>query len=353
MRILITGGGTGGHVFPALEIAKAFRQKDQSIEILLVGNRRGLEQRMAEQAGFRFFGLSAKKMVGQSLLKKFLALIFLQWAIFRCVWLMVRTRPYAVIGVGGYVSAPALLAGALLGIRRYICEQNVVPGMANRYLAKIAKKVFISFEQSSNYFPPKKTVLSGNPVRQEFFSIRPKPFHSKLQILVTGGSMGAHYLNENIPESLKRLHESCPDLVVTHQTGQSMCEDVKKRYQMARIEAQVLPFIQDMPRAFAEHHLVISRAGATVCSEILASSMPAILIPYPHANAHQRFNALALSNGGAAILIEEGDDFFENLSTTLKDIYRDPTILPRLSRGGSRMMKPDAAKTVVKTVFEE
>ncbi len=167
MRIVVTGGGTGGHIFPALEIAKELKRTVSDAEVIFVGNSDSLEETMAHSAGLSFYGISVRKMVGQSLGKKMLALISLKIAVLKSLWFLLKARPQAVIGVGGYVSAPMILASFCLGIKRYICEQNVVPGFANRWLAKIATRVFLSFDESRRYFP-QQVMLTGNPVRQEF-----------------------------------------------------------------------------------------------------------------------------------------------------------------------------------------
>ncbi len=171
MRIIVTGGGTGGHIFPALEIVKEIKRQNNKIEVIYVGNKNSLEEKMAKSAQVPFIGLSTKKIVGQSFLNKFLALIYLMISIMKGMGILIRKRPQAVIGVGGYISAPMIIASFFLGIKSYLCEQNVVPGMANKWLSYIAKKVFISFDKSRDYFPKSKTILSGNPVRADFFSL--------------------------------------------------------------------------------------------------------------------------------------------------------------------------------------
>lgn len=353
MRIVVTGGGTGGHVFPALEVIKEIKRQNALIEVILVGNRNSLEERMAKSAHIQFFGLDTKKMVGQGLLKKLLALVYLKVAFIRSLWFLMKQRPQAVIGVGGYVSAPMIMASYCLGIKRYICEQNVVPGFANKHLAAIANKVFISFEDSRKYFPAGKTVHAGNPVRKEFFALDMKKPHESLNILVTGGSLGARFLNHQVPKVLGQLRSDCPNLQVTHQTGQPMQDEVAHLYQRVGMRAKMVSFIDNMPRAFSEHNLLISRAGATVCAEIMASGMPAILVPYPFANGHQRNNALALVNLGAAIMVEEGKNFARHLASHIQSLYSDPNALKQMAEKAKSMGSSKAAFMIVNSILND
>lgn len=352
MRIIVTGGGTGGHIFPALEIAKEFKRHQHAPEVIFIGNKNSLEERMATVAHLRFFGLRTKKLVGQNWLQKIGALFFLGVSFLQALVILIRLRPKAVIGVGGYVSAPVILASFVLGIKRYICEQNVVPGFANKYLAYLAKRIFISFENSRSYFPRHKVVFSGNPVRHEFFAL-PEKNLSSFRILVTGGSLGASFINHEIPTVLASVIKECPDLKVTHQTGQPMLDEVRAHYHDLGITAHVVPFIDNMPRAFSDHDVLVSRAGATVCAEIMASGMPAILIPYPFANGHQKYNAEALAKIGAAVMVEQNDRFQPCLASTLKTFYSDRMTLLEMTKRSKSLGAAGAAATIVHHVFND
>jgi UDP-N-acetylglucosamine--N-acetylmuramyl-(pentapeptide) pyrophosphoryl-undecaprenol N-acetylglucosamine transferase len=351
MRIIVSGGGTGGHIFPALEIIKEIKRQDETIDVILAGNIDSLEEKMAQAQHIPFFGLSTQKIVGQSLGKKILAVSALVKAITQCLWFLAKNRPKAVVGVGGYVSAPMVIASFLLGIKRYIAEQNVTPGLANRYLGRIATKVFISFKESKTYFKAHKTVLSGNPVRKEFFGLKRPDNHEGLKILITGGSLGARSLNTNIPQVLAQIHHECPKLSITHQTGQAMVDEVALYYQKAGINAAVTAFINDMPKAFSEHDLLISRAGATVIAEIMASGTPAILIPYPFALGHQKNNALALVNAKAGLMVLEGPEWGNHLALTIKNIYSDKNLLNQMASQAKSMGTPDAAFIMVRSIL--
>ncbi|HXW53324.1 MAG TPA: undecaprenyldiphospho-muramoylpentapeptide beta-N-acetylglucosaminyltransferase [Myxococcota bacterium] len=353
LRIIVTGGGTGGHVFPALEIAKELRKQELPVEVIFVGNPESFEEKMARESNFSFFAIPTKKLVGQTFLARIQALFYLKLAILRSIWFLVKNRPAAVIGVGGYVSAPMLIASFLLGIRRYICEQNVVPGLANKYLAFVAHRVFVSFADSGAYFPKSKVIFAGNPVRKEFFARPLKTPSVELRVLITGGSSGAKYLNSEIPQALLGMGQDVKNLRITHQTGQAMLREVESVYRRMNLRAQVLPFINDMPKAFFEHDVLISRAGATVCAEIMASGMPAVLIPYPHAKGHQKENALALERHGAAIMIEEDATFNHRLAQVLKSLYSDHGLIDRMAQRARSMAIPSAGLAISNAIIKE
>jgi UDP-N-acetylglucosamine--N-acetylmuramyl-(pentapeptide) pyrophosphoryl-undecaprenol N-acetylglucosamine transferase len=352
MRIVITGGGTGGHVFPALEIIHELKRQNNQTEILYVGNNNSLEEKLAKRFHIPFYGLSIKKFVGQSFFKKLIGLIYLKIAVVKSLWLLLKKRPDAVIGVGGYVSTPILLASAFLGIKRYICEQNVEPGLANKMLGYIAHKIFISFKESQNHFKANKTLHTGNPVRSQFFSSSPKIDSNDLRILITGGSLGSNFLNDKAPKVLASLSRDMPNMVITHQTGETT-SDVKKLYENLPLKALVTPFIEDMPAAFLNHDLLISRAGATVCAEIMAHGMPAILVPYPFANAHQKYNAQALMRLEAAIMIEEDGQFEKGLAQTIKNLYSDRAQLKYLGKKAKSMGASKAAFLIANYIYRD
>jgi UDP-N-acetylglucosamine--N-acetylmuramyl-(pentapeptide) pyrophosphoryl-undecaprenol N-acetylglucosamine transferase len=355
VHIIITGGGTGGHIFPALQIAEQFRVQDPTIQITYVGNENGPEKNLAHQHNLAFFGLNSHKIVGMGLRQKIKALAYLVVAIFESCKFLYKNKANAVIGVGGYVSAPMIIASFLLHIKRAICEQNVVPGMANKLLAKIANKIFISFPESATYFPAHKIILSGNPVREAFFAAKPKLFskQSTKYILISGGSSGAQFLNTYVPQALALVQPEFPDLAITHQCGHKQVNEVAEFYEKNNLKAKVLSFIDNMPQAFAHHDIIISRAGATVCAEITASGMPAILVPYRFAQGHQKENALSLSKHQAGIILEESDNFTHELAEHLRVFLKRPDLLQDLSKHAKALAKPDAAQIIISTVLKE
>lgn len=352
MRIIVTGGGTGGHIFPALEIIKELKKKPD-MDVVWAGNANSFEEKTALDNHITFFALGTKKIVGQGFFKKITALFALLVAVIQCLQFLLKQRPQAVIGVGGYVSAPLILASFLLGIRRYIAEQNVVPGLANRYLGKIATKVFMSFHESQRYFPKGKTILTGNPVRADFFGLARTQKPEALRILITGGSMGAQFINKTIPEALAELHGQGLALTITHQTGHAMVADTQKTYENLGLRAHVTPFIAHMPHAFIEHDLIISRAGATIIAELTASGTPSILIPYPFALGHQQKNAEVLVDKKAAIMILQGPDAKSRLVTTLKNIYSDRSILHHMAQQALSLGIPHAASNMVQCILTD
>jgi UDP-N-acetylglucosamine--N-acetylmuramyl-(pentapeptide) pyrophosphoryl-undecaprenol N-acetylglucosamine transferase len=350
--IIVTGGGTGGHAFPALEIINEIKRREQNINVIWVGNSNSLEEKIASVNKINFVPLKVKKILGQTKFKKILALAALIKAVFICFGYFSKTRPKAVIGVGGYVSAPILLVAFLFNVKRYVAEQNVRPGLANKYLGKLATRVFINFEDSKAYFPSKKTILTGNPVRKEFFAIKRVP-KTSFNILITGGSLGAYFLNSNIPKVIKEINKECPDIFITHQTGGDMVEEVTAAYKTIDINASVVGFINDMPKAFGNSDLVISRAGATVISEIMASGTPSILIPYPYALGHQKDNAMVLVDHNAALMVMEGAGFVGSLALAIKKLYSDKNLLFNMSTKAKNLALPNASQKIVDIILED
>lgn len=357
MHIIVTGGGTGGHIFPAIEIIKAFKKKDPSIQVTLVGNKNSLEEKIALKEKIDFFGIKTKQVLGKSFIKKFLALIYMGFAFINCLFFLLKNKPKAVVGVGGYISVPMVMAAFILRIKRFICEQNATPGLANKTLSHFTNAIFLSFESSKKYFYHKNEfILSGNPIREEFFKgnyLSPK--ESSLKILVCGGSLGAKILNEELPKTAKLVKEKLPalNLLITHQTGRDSIEKVNNSYKINGIEANVVSFIENMPQEFSNHNLLISRAGATTCAEICAFGMPSILIPYLFANAHQKDNALALVEKGAALMLEETKEFSPRLADMIMALYNNSSSLVEMSINAKNLAFPKASETITETILSK
>lgn len=353
MNIFVTGGGSGGHTFPAIEIAKEIKQQNSNARVIYVGNKNSIEERLAISEGIDFISINVKRLVGQSKVKKLISLFYLVTSIIHSIFILIRYRPKAVIGVGGFVSAPVIIASLLLNIRRYICEQNLRPGITNYYLAKIANKVFTSFIGSDKYFPKERVLHTGNPVRSNFFALQIKATHEPFSILIAGGSQGAGFLNRNIPLAIKSIYQQCPGLVITHQTGKADFKSVKEDYEGFTSNANVIEFIDDMPKFFSQHNIIISRAGATVCAEIMACGMPAILVPYPHADGHQKDNALSLSKQSAAIMVMQNDNFIDVMAKQILRLYHDQLLREELSQRAKSLATKNAATSIVNTVFKD
>lgn len=350
MKVIIAGGGTGGHVFPAISIAEEISKRDGKNDILFVGTERGLENDLLSKRGYRIKHISAEGIKGKGLAKSVKALFSALRGLMDSVSIIREFKPDVVLGVGGYVSGPMVLAASVYGIPTAICEQNAFPGVTNRILGKFVKRVFTTFEKSSRFFSSKKIVLTGNPVRSEILKVdRDERSDGTTAILVFGGSQGAHKLNSSVPEALGRIERD--DISVIHQTGPGDYENVKKAYENFGIQARVLPFIEDMAGAYAEADFVIGRAGAGTIAEITALGKPSLLIPYPYAaNNHQMENAKVLGSVGASVLVEDKDATPENLLKALTDALRKDKLNSMASRART-LGNPRAAQTIVDEII--
>ncbi|MFZ3212931.1 MAG: undecaprenyldiphospho-muramoylpentapeptide beta-N-acetylglucosaminyltransferase [Terriglobales bacterium] len=341
MRAVLAGGGTGGHVIPALAIAHELHEL-YSAEVMFIGTSRGIENRLVPAAGFelRLVEVGALKKV--SLARRVATMTALPKAIFRSRKILSEFRPDVVIGVGGYASGPAMLAAAISRIPTLAFEPNVVPGLANRIMAPIVSSAAVHFEETRRYF--RRCQVTGVPVRRAFFNLPPKPAGSPPTLLVFGGSQGAHAINEAVMHALAALSEQVPGIQLVHQTGERDYNDAQAAYLRSRAHAEVFPFIEDMPAMFARADLIVCRSGASTVAEVTAAGKPAIFIPFPHAaDDHQLRNAEALERAGAAVLIAEKDLSSERLVAAVCELLCDPARLARMSEGSRKLSHPDAA----------
>lgn len=359
MRLVIAGGGTGGHLFPGIAIAEEFKGRDAANEVIFVGTERGIEARVLPKLGWPVRFISAEGIKGKGVLSKIRALYKLIPGFFESVRIVKGFKPDAVVGVGGYASAPLLLAARFMGIRTAIHEQNALPGVTNRTLGKIVDRVFVSFPESSGFFPGGKVVVSGNPLRKEILEglKEPSPQSSPKgrggkTILVFGGSLGAHRINTAVMEMIRQINE--PDRWrIIHQTGEKDYKEIVESYVDADWRADVRPFIYDMASAYSEADLVICRAGATTVAELAAAGKPAILIPYPFAaDDHQRVNAESLVRAGGALMIIERDLTGERLAMEVERLLGDSEVLKKMGESARNLARRDAAKVVVDGVCE-
>ncbi len=344
MRVILAGGGTGGHVIPALAIAHELRDL-YSAEVMFIGTSRGIENRLVPAAGFelRLVEVGALKKV--SLAKRVATMTALPTAIFRSRKILGEFRPGVVIGVGGYASGPAMLAAAISRIPTLAFEPNVVPGLANRIMAPIVSSAAVHFEETRRYF--RRCQVTGVPVRRAFFNLPPKPAGSPPTLLVFGGSQGAHAINEAVMNAVAALSAQVPGIQLVHQTGERDYNDAQAAYLRSRAHAEVFPFIEDMPGMFARADLIVCRSGASTVAEVTAAGKPAIFIPFPHAaDAHQLRNAEALERAGAAVLIAEKDLTSERLVETVRELLGDPARLARMSAASRKLAHPDAARQI-------
>lgn len=349
MKCVIAGGGTGGHLFPGIAIAEAFMDRETGNEVLFIGTKRGIEARVLPGGRFRLKMIHAMPIKGTSVSGTLKALWTLPKAIAEAFAVLREFRPQIVLGVGGYASGPGVLAAFLFGTKRAIHEQNVIPGMANRFLKAFSQRVFISFEGARRYFPARKTILTGNPVRKEIAaSASQREKGSRFTLLVFGGSAGAHRINTAVMESLDWLQEVRPGVTFIHQTGKEDFDLVSRGYEEKGFEAEVFPFIDEMARCYRRADLVICRSGASTVAELAVCAKAAILIPYPHAaHQHQLINAQQLVDRGAAKMIRDEALNGSSLSRTILDLYRHPEERERMEEAVRQIGRPKAAEEIV------
>lgn len=351
MRVIIAGGGTGGHIFPAISVAEEILKRSGTNEVLFVGTKRGLENELLSKRGFGVEHISARGIKGKGVGKSVSALLAACKGVSDSMSIIKRFVPDVVLGVGGYVSGPAVLAASLRGIPTAICEQNGYPGLTNRILGRFVRKVFATFDESVKFFPRGKVVITGNPVREDILrSPKVKKDAGVITVLVFGGSQGAHKLNASVPEAVSRLGGS--GIKVIHQTGDRDFEPVQNAYAEHGIDARVLRFIDDMAGAYAEADFVIGRSGAGTVAEITALGKPSLLVPYPYAtNDHQMENARVLERAGAAVIVEDKDATAENLHAALTKLLRKDK-LNTMASHALALGRPDAAEVIVNEIIK-
>ncbi|OPY15376.1 MAG: UDP-N-acetylglucosamine--N-acetylmuramyl-(pentapeptide) pyrophosphoryl-undecaprenol N-acetylglucosamine transferase [Syntrophus sp. PtaB.Bin001] len=350
VRVIIAGGGTGGHLFPGVAIAEELLRRDEKNRILFVGTNRGIEKKVLKGLGFRLKMLNVEGIKGRGMIRSLLALSKLPGSLLQSMGLIRAFRPDIVIGVGGYASGPAVLAARLMGIRTAIAEQNSIPGLTNRILGRFVDRIFISFADDGKWFPPKKTLISGNPIRAAFFKGKPvvEKTSDKFSLLIFGGSQGAHAINQAIQTTLPFLQPLKGVLSIVHQTGEGDCEGMSAAYETQGFQARVVPFIHDMAAAYETADLLICRAGATSIAEITAIGRAAILIPFPYAIAdHQTENAKVLLKAGAAIMIPEKELVGSRLADEIINLYHNPSLLKDMAKNAANLGNIYAASDIV------
>ncbi|HHB75862.1 MAG TPA: undecaprenyldiphospho-muramoylpentapeptide beta-N-acetylglucosaminyltransferase [Desulfobulbus sp.] len=350
MRLIITGGGTGGHLFPALAVAEGIGKRDPGSEILFVGAGRRIDNQVLAEKGFarkviKFSGIKGLGMSG------FLhAASRLPLAIAQSFFLIRRFRPDLVFGVGGYVTGPVLAAAKLLRVPICIHEQNSVPGLANRLAGKLADRICISLPCQPS-FAKEKTVVTGNPVRREIIAAASKKktgHNDPATILVLGGSQGARRVNELVLAAMKILQEEGSALRIIHQTGTTDEALIRKGYEERGIEAEVASFFSDMADVYGRADLVVSRAGATTLAELAVMGMPALLIPYPFAaDDHQTTNGEYYVNGGGALMVQEKKLDGDGLAEEIRQLADNPEKLGKMAAAMGKMGRPEATDRIV------
>lgn len=352
MNVLIAGGGTGGHVFPAIAIAEAFVLRDPQTRVMFAGRSDSIEARLVAQRGWPFHAISAAPLKGVSWVRRVRGVWIVALSCLQAWQLLRRLRPDCVVGTGGYVSGPMLLMAALRGIPTVIEEQNSVPGVTNRWLGRIAKKICTTFAESRRYFPARKIVETGLPVRQALVAAvrdATRRTGDVPVLLVMGGSGGARRLNELMIDVAPHLAVGVPQCRVIHQVGrQGDASAIAQSYRTAGVAADVLPFIERMEEIYPTVDLAISRAGAGSVVELSLFGVPTIFIPFPHAtDNHQEMNARELVACGGAVLLREQDASPERLAEVCVRLLRDRPQLAAMSAHMRQISRPDAAARVV------
>ena len=343
MQFIMPGGGTGGHVIPAIEVARILRERGH--EPAFVGTRRGLESELVPQAGFPIEWIEIGGLKGISFAKRARTAVQIPASVFRAHSILRRLQPAAVFSMGGYVAGPVVIAAALRRVPVVVMEPNAIPGATNRYAGRWVARALLTFEETAKWFPRGRTVLTGLPVRREFFEIPRKERSGTITVLITGGSQGSQTLNRAATGSWPLFRDAPFRVRLIHQTGTREHEQIAARFLTAGIDGEVVPFIRDMPDAFRQADIVVCRSGAGAIAELAAAGRPAILVPYPFAtDNHQQKNAEALARAGAAHLILDRDLQGARLFDEIARLACEPGELERMSDAVRRFAKPHAAE---------
>ena len=360
LSVLIAGGGTGGHLYPGIAVAREIIARVPDAQVTFVGTATGIESRVIPREGFALETIRSAGLKGKSVASLGRGIALLPASAIDAWHVISRGRPSIVIGVGGYSSGPVVLLASLRGIATMLMEQNAMPGLTNRLLARFVRAAAVTYDESSRYFAG-RAFVAGNPVRPEFLggkydehgSPRDVDAGRPARVLVFGGSQGAHAINVAMVEAAPRLAAVAPGLEITHQTGERDLEMVRDGYRGAGLQARVEPFLYAMDREMRAADFVVCRAGATTLAELTAAGRPSILIPLPTAtDDHQRKNAGALVVKGAARMIEQRSLTGELLASEIAALARNTAERAAMSAAARRMAKPDAAQVIVDRVLE-
>jgi UDP-N-acetylglucosamine--N-acetylmuramyl-(pentapeptide) pyrophosphoryl-undecaprenol N-acetylglucosamine transferase len=353
--MIIAGGGTGGHLFPGVALAEELVARGSEHEVLFVGTKRGIEAREVPKAGFSLELIEVGGLKGKGLWGKVKGLFLIPRAIWQSGKIIKKFRPNIVVGVGGYASGPALVAAWLKGLPTAIMEQNAFPGLTNRVLGKIVRRVFTAFEEANRFFSAKKIRALGNPVRKAVIEsiLTNDQVSDSHDLLIFGGSQGAEVLNRVVPEAVALLVKRFENISVTHQAGQRQLEGVRGRYQELDIQAEVVPFINNMGNAYRRAELVICRAGATTVAELSLARKPSILVPFPYAaDNHQEVNAQSLVRVGAAVMIRQADLDADRLADQIGAIIGDQERKKNMEKAAGKVSRPESAQKICDACLE-
>lgn len=350
-RIILAGGGTGGHVFPLIAVADALSVVAPEVEVVFVGTERGMEARVVPERGYRLELMDVLPLRGGGLRAVARGAVRAAGAVFEARELVQRVAPRAVLSIGGYAAGPVSLSARLRGVPLALLEPNSVIGLSNRLIAPVVHRAYTAFAGAERHFAARSVRRLGVPIRAGFDPAPYRRADSVLRVLVLGGSQGARRLNESVPEALCNAHTA---VRVVHQCGRADVEGVTARYQAlgAAAVAEVTAFIDDMPAALRDADLVIARSGASAVSEICAVGRPSILVPYPHAAGdHQHFNALELARDGAAVWLSDGDASAASIARSLDEVCATPGRLEDMARAAGRRGLPNAATDIARDLL--
>lgn len=353
MKLLIAGGGTGGHVFPAMAIAREWLSRGSEREVVLVGTQRGIEMKLLPQAGLPLETLRAAGLKGKGGLTLVKNLSMLVPGTLDAFAILRKHKPVAAFGVGGYAAGPMMLATWLRGIPNVVFEPNAEPGFTNKVLARLSKRIATGYEVTARGLGG-KGVVTGNPVRPEFFAIEPREPQKPLHLLITGGSQGALPINRAFVDAMDLLAARKSDLVIVHQTGERDYDAVRTAYARREFHsAEVVPFLGNMAERFAWADLIVCRAGAITASEVAAAGRAAIFIPFGRAtDSHQLRNAQEMAKAGAGKVIVESELTAERLSKDIFALLDQPEQLQQIAANARTLGRPNAARDIVNLVEE-
>ena len=340
----MAGGGSGGHVIPLVAVARELRERGHNCTF--IGTKTGFEARLVPAAGFpiEYIEIGGLKRVG--LARTVRTLLQLPVSCWRVLSVFDRLRPHGIFSLGGYAAGPVVLAGWWAQVPIVVMEPNAMPGLTNRYMGRVAARALLNFPSAARFFPRGRSEVTGLPVREEFFRIEPKPWSPKPTVLITGGSQGSRTLNEAARQSWKLFRETNSAVAFIHQTGRNSHDELAREFAQTELEGEVVPFIDDMPAAFARADIVVCRAGAGATAELAAAGKPAILVPLPTAaDNHQFHNAEAFQSAGAARLVPDNEMDGARLCREITKLAADRQLLTYMGNKARTFAHPNAART--------
>jgi UDP-N-acetylglucosamine--N-acetylmuramyl-(pentapeptide) pyrophosphoryl-undecaprenol N-acetylglucosamine transferase len=353
MRVIIAGGGTGGHLFPAVALGEELTRERPNCEVLHVGTSNGIEATWLPRSGLKYELFPVRGLCGKDPITRLRAIGEFVMAVRRAHTSLKKFEADLVVSAGGYASAPMAMAAIISRTPLILMEQNTRPGLSNRILWRFARKICVGFADTATLFDPTRVVVTGNPVRLRFIPGTLRKTSVPLQILVLGGSSGAHRLNLGIVNALKIMGKTVIKLRVVHQTGEADVGLVTDEYRGFDGEAKVIPFIEDMADVLDRADLIVARSGAMTVSEIALAGRAAIFVPYPfHRDRQQELNARVIERLGGAVIVKDDNSLGENLAAALRELIAEPSKLIEMGRKAREAAQLDAAARIAQVCFE-